>query len=79
MGTKVEQRSQDLIVTSEVDQVFIYSLLKQSDEEQENSTNKPVAQYSAPSRIDSISCMGTCICVGLNDGQVRIGVSHHAP
>jgi hypothetical protein len=65
-GTRQQQGNQDYIVAAEGDQVFIYSLLKGQAE----STKETVAQYRAPANIIGISCMGTCVCVGLVDGQV---------
>ena len=35
-----------------------------------DNTKEAVAQYRAPANIESISCMGKCVCIGLVDGQV---------
>jgi hypothetical protein len=65
-----ESRSGAFVVTAQGDHVFVYSLLDDHHKLDGDNTKEAVAQYRAPANINSISCMGKCVCVGLVDGQV---------
>jgi WD40 repeat protein len=69
--TTDKSRSGAFLVTAQGDHVFVYSLLDDHHKlDGDNNTKEAVAQYRAPANINSISCMGKCVCVGLVDGQV---------
>jgi WD40 repeat protein len=65
-----KSRSGAFLVTAQGDHVFVYSLLDDDHKLDGDNTKEAVAQYRAPANIESISCMGKCVCVGLVDGQV---------
>ena len=65
-----KSRSGAFLVTAQGDHVFVYSLLDDHHKLDGDNTKEAVAQYRAPANIESISCMGKCVCVGLVDGQV---------
>jgi hypothetical protein len=69
-GTTDKSRSGAFVVTAQGDHVFVYSLLDDHHKLDGDNTKKAVAKYRAPADINSISCMGKCVCVGLVDGQV---------
>jgi WD40 repeat protein len=68
--TTDKSRSGAFLVTAQGDHVFVYSLLDDHHKLDGDNTKEAVAQYRAPANIESISCMGKCVCVGLVDGQV---------
>jgi WD40 repeat protein len=77
LAQRVKDRTTDksrggaFLVTAQGDHVFVYSLLDDHHKlDGDNNTKEAVAQYRAPANINSISCMGKCVCVGLVDGQV---------
>jgi WD40 repeat protein len=75
-GTRDKNRSEAFVVTANGDHVFVYSLLDDHHKLDGDKTKEAVAQYRAPANISSISCMGTCVCVGLVDGQVCVLYFH---
>jgi hypothetical protein len=75
-GTRDKNRSEAFVVTAIGDHVFVYSLLDDHHKLDGDKTKEAVAQYRAQANISSISCMGTCVCVGLEDGQVSVLYFH---
>ncbi len=55
------------IVTADVDQVLVYTLQVASNS---NISSQVMAQYTAPAKVQSISCMDEVMYIGLVDGQV---------
>ncbi len=66
-GVHNQSRRGNFILVAASDQVVIYALPDKDGESQ----GVAAAQYRVPAWIGAITCMGECVCVGLQDGQVR--------
>ena len=76
-GARMQIRSRDFVVTAKGDLVSMHALLGNEDAFLlGDGAREPIAQYRAPATIGSISCMGQCVCVGLEDSQVCVCPLH---
>jgi WD40 repeat protein len=75
LATKVKEggsaggnRSGQYIVTAEGDMVYVYLATSEGEKHGES-----LAAFRSPSNVAHVCCRGTCVVVGCDDGQVRMG------
>ena len=81
LATKVKEggsaggnRSGQYIVTAEGDMVYVYLATSEGEKHGES-----LAAFRSPSNVQDVCCRGTCVAVGCDDGQVRLGCEGRVP